>query len=118
GIVRTERYESHYINETWYAVHTLAKIGPAARDAVPTLIRLLDRDSGNPHWFSNKTQYLPAGDNIFAYALGRVGPAAVPELLKVVRDASGPARRAAVAGAAARGAGGVPAVAAILHDGE
>jgi WD40 repeat protein/HEAT repeat protein len=95
--VQTGRYESHYINETWYAVHALSRLGPGAKDAMPVLLPLLERDQANPHWSNTTTNYLPAGDNVFAYTVARVGPAAVPALLELVHDADGPRRQAAAA---------------------
>jgi WD40 repeat protein len=95
-LAEKERFRSHYINDGWYALHTLARIGPAAKDALPLLLARLDQDEANPNWYTERTKYLPTGDNVHAYAVARIGPAAVPGLLKLAKDEDGPRRRAAL----------------------
>jgi HEAT repeat protein len=58
-------------------IFTLGQIGPAAREAIPDLIRLLQSDS-DPHVRGEA-----------AYALSIFGPEAAPILLLALRDADG-----------------------------
>jgi WD40 repeat protein/HEAT repeat protein len=96
-VIEKGRYEAHVIDRTWYAVHALAHIGPAARPAVPVLLARLGQDQSNPHWYTQRTNYVPIHDNAIAYALARVGSDVVPALLKVFReDRDEHRRRAAV----------------------
>ncbi|HKB00784.1 MAG TPA: HEAT repeat domain-containing protein, partial [Gemmataceae bacterium] len=91
-IVVAEKYQSHFINTNWYAVHALMRIGPAAKDAMPALIQCLGQDEAHPYWTTNNPQ---TRDNPFAYTLARIGKPAIPELLKVVREDKDPKRRRA-----------------------
>jgi WD40 repeat protein/HEAT repeat protein len=110
-LVEKGEYQAHSINQTWYAVHALARIGPAAKPAVPLLLARLSKDQANPNWYNPKTNYVPVGENMMAYTLARVGPDAVPELLKVFKeDKDAHRRRAAVL---ALGFLGPPAKAAV-----
>ncbi len=96
-VVEKGRYQHYVTNETSDAIRALAKIGPAAKPAIPALIAKLTADESNPNWSSEPAQYVPVHDNYVAYALGRVGPDAVPDLLKVVKtDTDAHRRRAAV----------------------
>jgi HEAT repeat protein len=95
-LVEKGRYQPHYTEKTWHALHALARIGPGAKEALPVLLARLDQDAANAHWFDNKTNYVPAGDNMMAFTTARIGPSAIPELLKIVRDAEAPQRRAAI----------------------
>jgi HEAT repeat protein len=61
-----------------WAVYGLGAIGPAAKEAVPVLIKVLEKEWGVPN---SKWKYCPSG--WAAWALGRIGPdakAAVPAL--------------------------------------
>jgi WD40 repeat protein/HEAT repeat protein len=80
----------------WYAIHTLARIGPGAKEALPVLLARLHLDNATPYWFDNETKYLPADNNMFAFTIARIGPACIPELLEIVRDVSAKQRRAAI----------------------
>jgi hypothetical protein len=114
NLVKSGRYQPHMIDEVWYAVHALARIGPAAKDALPVLLDRLDRDSANPHWSSSTTNYVPAGDNIFAYTVARIGPAALPELLKLVEAKDDPNAKAALSGSGSFALGSGPVHTALL----
>jgi HEAT repeat protein len=94
-VVAREKYESHYINQTWYALYALARIGPAAKPAVPALLAKLGEDAANPHWSTTTTNYVPVSDNAIAYTLARIGPEVVPDLLKVFKEDKDPKRRRA-----------------------
>ena len=110
-VVEKGRFETTYINETWYAVHALAKIGPAAKPAMPALLAKLANDRQLPGWYDSKTNYVLVHENLVAYALARVGPDAVPELRKVFQtDKDAHRRRGAVL---ALGFLGPPAKAAV-----
>jgi WD40 repeat protein/HEAT repeat protein/predicted Ser/Thr protein kinase len=110
-VVAREKYESHYINQTWYALHALSRIGPAAKPAVPALLAKLGEDESNPHWSASATNYVPVNENAVAYTLARVGPEVVPELLKVFKEDKDPKRRRAAV--LALGFLGPPAKAAV-----
>jgi HEAT repeat protein len=110
-VVEKGKYESHVIEQTWYAVHALSRIGPAAKPAVPALLAKLGQDQSNPNWHSQQTNYVPVHDNRIAYTLARIGPDVVPDLLKVFKeDKDAHRRRAAVL---ALGFLGPPAKAAV-----
>jgi HEAT repeat protein len=94
-LIEKEKYDSHYINRTWYAVHTLMRIGPGAKAALPVLIQKLGEDDANPNWTGTRTNYPSARDNPFAFTLARIGPPALPELMKVFRDDKDNKRRTA-----------------------
>jgi WD40 repeat protein/HEAT repeat protein len=94
-VAAKRKFQAHHINETWYAVRALANIGPAAKPAVPTLLAKLGDDESNPHWYTHKTNYVPVHDNMITYALARVGPDVVPDLLKVIKEDKDPKRRRA-----------------------
>jgi WD40 repeat protein/HEAT repeat protein len=108
-IVQTRPYQQDIIDEGWYAVQTLARIGPAAKEAMPLLLARLHQDDSNPHRYSGKTNYPPAGSNPFAYTIACMGPDAVPELLKIVRDADAPQRWAAALAISPFGPVAIPA---------
>jgi HEAT repeat protein len=96
-VVEKGTYRAYNNERTWYAVHALSRMGPAAKPAVPALLAKMGQDDANPHWYNQKTQYVPVRDNIFAYTLARVGPDVVPDLLKVFKeDRNAQRRRAAV----------------------
>jgi eukaryotic-like serine/threonine-protein kinase len=96
-VVEKGKYQPGFIEETWYAIHALAKIGPAARPALPALLAKLGQDQSNPNWYNPTTKYVAVHDNMIAYTLGRIGPDAVPDLLKVFKeDKDAHRRRAAV----------------------
>jgi WD40 repeat protein/HEAT repeat protein len=110
-LVEKEKYQAHFINRTWYAIHALSRIGPAAKPAVPALLAKLGEDQSNPNWFTHTTNYVPVRENMIAYTLARIGPDAVPDLLKVfTEDKDAQRRRAAVL---ALGFLGPPAKAAV-----
>jgi WD40 repeat protein/HEAT repeat protein len=110
-VLEKGKYQSHFIDRTWYAVHALSRIGPAAKPAVPALLARLGDDQSNPHWSNPKTKYVPVNENMIAFTLARVGPDVVPDLLKVFKeDKDAHRRRAAVL---ALGYLGPPARAAI-----
>ncbi len=60
------------------AAYDLAQLGPAARKAVPALIRSLDDASRD----------LSSGDEHSVNALGAIGPAAVPDLIRALQHES------------------------------
>jgi HEAT repeat protein len=96
-VVEKGKYQSYNTNRTWYALHALARIGPAARPAVPALLARLGEDTANPHWYNQTTNYVPVRENMFACTLARIGPEVVPDLLKVFREEkNAQKRRAAV----------------------
>src|SRR5262249_22722176 len=59
--------------ESWWAVRTMGRIGPGAKEAIPVLIDKLAEDEGNDH-------------HPVATALARIGPDALPELRRVFRE--------------------------------
>ena len=79
--------------------------------SVPTLLAKLGDDESNPHWYTHKTNYVPVHDNMITYALARVGPDVVPDLLKVIKEDKDPKRRRAAV--LALGYLGPPAKAAV-----
>ena len=85
-LISREKYQSNFINRTWYAVHTLMRIGRGAKEAMPVLIQKLGEDEANPHWAGTRTNYPSPRQNPFAYTLARIGPESLPELLKVFRE--------------------------------
>jgi WD40 repeat protein/HEAT repeat protein len=96
-VVEKGNYHPHNLEPTWYAIRALGHIGPAAKPALPALLAKLGQDQANPHWSNQTTQYVVVDDNMVAYALARIGPDAVPDLLKVVKtDKDAHRRRAAV----------------------
>jgi WD40 repeat protein/HEAT repeat protein len=95
-MVEKGQYQEHYINQEWYALRALERIGPGAKEALPMLLARLHLDHANPSWFDEKTKYLPPGDNMFAFTIARIGPGSIPQLLEIVRDAGGPQRTAAL----------------------
>ena len=96
-VVEKGNFQPHFIEETWYAIHALAKIGPAAKPALPALLAKLGQDQSNPNWYNPTTKYVAVHENMIAYTLGRIGPDAVPDLLKVFKeDKDAHRRRAAV----------------------
>jgi WD40 repeat protein/HEAT repeat protein/tRNA A-37 threonylcarbamoyl transferase component Bud32 len=95
--VEKGKYQSHFIDRTWRAVDALSRIGPAALPAAPALLAKLGDDESNPHWYTIATNYVSPRENRIAYALARMGPDVVPQLLKVFReDKDAHRRRAAV----------------------
>jgi HEAT repeat protein len=110
-VVEKGKYQAHFIDRTWYAVHTLSRIGPGAKPAVPALLAKLGEDQSNPNPYSMTTNYVEARENMIAYTLARIGPDVVPDLLKVFKeDEDAHRRRAAVL---ALGFVGPPAKAAV-----
>ena len=110
-VVEKGKYQPHFIDRTWYAIHALSRIGPAARPAVPALLAKLAEDQSNPNFTLTTTNYVEARENMIAYTLARIGPDAVPDLLKVfTEDKDAQRRRAAVL---ALGFLGPPAKAAV-----
>jgi WD40 repeat protein/HEAT repeat protein len=96
-VVEKGKYRSHFIDKTWYAIHALSRIGPAAKPAVPALLAKLGEDQSNPNWTITTTNYVEARENMIAYTLARIGPDVVPDLLKVLKeDKDAHRRRAAV----------------------
>jgi WD40 repeat protein/HEAT repeat protein len=96
-VVEKGDYQTQSRNETWNAMHALARVGAAARPAVPALLAKLGKDESNPHWSTAPANYVPIHDNLAAYVLARIGPDAVPDLLKVFKtDKDAHRRRAAV----------------------
>jgi WD40 repeat protein/HEAT repeat protein len=73
------------IDETAYVVQALGKIGPAAKDAVPVLIEKLPSDRSHSNW-PNDHGYIAEHDNPVAVALARIGPAAIPELVRTLKE--------------------------------
>jgi len=110
-VVEKGKYQPGIIEETWYAIHALSHIGPAARPAVPALLAQLTQDQSNPNWHNQKTNYVPVYDNLIAYTLACVGPDVVPDLLKVFKEDKDAHRRRAVV--LALGYIGPPAKAAV-----
>jgi HEAT repeat protein len=96
-IVENGRYQWYQSNLTWHALHALARIGPGAKDALPMLLNRLDHDDANANMHNSRTNYIPVDRNMYAYTVARVGPTAVPELLKLVRDADASHRKAVAA---------------------
>jgi WD40 repeat protein/HEAT repeat protein len=91
------KYDPHWINQAWYALHALARIGSKAKPAVPVLLARLEQDQANPHWFNPATNYVTVAENRLAYTLARIGPDMVPDLLKLFHeDKNAKRRRAAV----------------------
>jgi HEAT repeat protein len=74
-----------YIDENSYVVLALGKIGPDARDAVPVLIAKLPEDRSHPNW-PNSHGYITEHDNPVAVSLARIGPAAIPELVRTLKE--------------------------------
>jgi WD40 repeat protein/HEAT repeat protein len=110
-VVEKRKYQPHTMEQTWYAIHALSRIGPAAKPAVPALLAKLGEDQSNPNWYNQGTKYVPVDENLIAYTLARVGPDVVPDLLKVFKeDKDAHRRRAAVL---ALGFLGPPAKAAV-----
>jgi WD40 repeat protein/HEAT repeat protein/predicted Ser/Thr protein kinase len=110
-VVEKGKYQAHFIDRTWYAVHALSRIGPAAKPAVPALLANLGGDESNPNWYGTATNYVEVRENMIAYTLARIGPDVVPDLLKVFKeDTDAHRRRAAVL---ALGYLGPPAKAAV-----
>jgi WD40 repeat protein/HEAT repeat protein len=110
-VVAKGKYQAHFIDRTWHAIHALSRIGPAAKPAVPSLLAKLGEDESNPHWYSTATNYVQVRENMIAYTLARIGPDVVPDLLKVFKeDKDARRRRAAVL---ALGFLGPPAKAAV-----
>jgi WD40 repeat protein/HEAT repeat protein len=96
-VLEKGKFQAHFIEKTWYAVHALSKLGPAAKPAIPALIARLGDDQANPGFTIGRTHYVPVEDNMIAYTLARIGPDAVPELVKVFKeDRDAKRRRAAV----------------------
>jgi HEAT repeat protein len=96
-VVEKGNYQPNSYNATRNAIHALAKIGPAAKPALPALLAKLGRDESNPNLTSGPAKYVPVRDNLVAYALARIGPDVVPDLLKVFKeDKDAKRRRSAV----------------------
>jgi WD40 repeat protein/HEAT repeat protein len=111
-LVAKGKFQPHFIDETWYAIRALSRIGPGAKPALPTLLAKLGEDKSDPSrgWVGG---YVQVEDNMIAYAAARIGPDAVPDLLKVVKeDRDAHRRRAAVL---ALGFLGPPAKAAVAE---
>jgi WD40 repeat protein/HEAT repeat protein len=109
-LVAKGKFQPHFIDETWFAIRALSRIGPGAKPALPTLLAKLGEDQSDPSrgWVGG---YVQVEDNMIAYATARIGPDAVPGLLKVVKeDSDAHRRRAAVL---ALGFLGPPAKAAV-----
>jgi HEAT repeat protein len=115
-VLEKERYEPNYIDDAWYALHTLARIGPGAKEALPFVLARLDRDAANPNWSTERTKYIPVGDNIFAYTAARLGPAALPDLMRLAKDENGPRRRAALTAGAPLALASMPVYLALWKD--
>ena len=69
------------INNAYYAAVALGRIGPDAADAVPALIARLPQKPGGP------------AVSPVVIALARIGPGAIPELLRVIREDKDEGRR-------------------------
>jgi HEAT repeat protein len=96
-IVEKGSYRPHVIDETSHAIRALGKMGPAAKPAIPALLTKLNQDESNPHMYTPATNYVPVDDNIVAFTLARIGPDAVPALLKVLKEDKDSHRRRAAA---------------------
>jgi HEAT repeat protein len=95
------------------ALAALASIGPDAKEAIPTLLLIFESGKGRSQRFRERGQMIVRA----AYALTRIGPAAVPPLIEALgKDDAGLRAGAAKAlggmGPAAKDA--VPALVAIL----
>jgi hypothetical protein len=80
------KLQSHYRDESWYAVHALAELGPEARAAVPALLAKLGEDWANPNWTAKETGYVDPETCLATVALARIGSAALPDLLRTARE--------------------------------
>lgn len=96
-IVDYGKFQRYSNDRTREAIHILAKLGAGAKPALPILLKKLQEDEANPHWYETRTNYTGADSNIFAYTIAQIGEEALPELLKVYEtDKDAKLRRAAV----------------------
>ena len=93
-------------SEGWQAAYTLADIGRSASPAVPALVKAL-RKERVPRPFRTP----PSS----AFALGRIGPAAIPGLADVLKDRDSRVRMSAVMAFALMGKEAKPAVPSLLN---
>jgi HEAT repeat protein len=105
-------YEPNTIGPPRYILLSLSHIGPAAKPAVPALLAILGKDESYVGAFHTRNYFI-VEDNLVAYALARVGPDVVPDLLKVLRETKDVRRRRAAV--VALGFLGPPAKAAVAE---
>jgi HEAT repeat protein len=84
-LVKGGRLSPGYVDEIGQAVQALGKIGPGAKDAIPVLIDKLPSDRSHPNW-PNNHGYITEHDNPVAVALARIGPAAIPDLVRALKE--------------------------------
>ncbi len=94
----------------WEAVYALAEIGPQAAVAIPALVKVLTEEK-----VSRPFRTPPSS----AFALGKIGPAAIPALSQLLTNQDSGIRTSAVLAFSfmgRTGADGLPKVLPMLHD--